>query len=134
VLRLYVPFVRRLEFKASFWPSAPVKAGAYISILSDDESHFFWMSYDLHRSVVGWPAWLNIAAGYGVEHLNDVSAPTGWSNGRPRSQLYLGLDINPKGIPIHGEVWSIIAELLSHYKIPLPALQVAPRIKWWWLR
>jgi hypothetical protein len=135
-LRLYIPFVRKLQYKASFWPSTPLKAGAYSSIMSDDESHFYWMSYDLHQDLaaINWPKWLNICVGYGVEHLDNVSAPPGWSNGQRSSQIYLGPDLNFKGLPIEGKAWEIISEILSHYKFPLPALQVMPRVKWWWLR
>ncbi len=136
VLRVYVPFMKKLQYKASFWPSVPLQAGAYSTILSDDESHFYWMSFDIHESLsaINWPRWLNVTIGYGVEHLDDVSAPPGWSNGQRSSQIYLGPDLNLKGLPIEGKAWDIIAEILSHYKIPLPALQVMPRVKWWWLK
>ena len=133
VLRVYSPFVRALQYKTSFWPSEPLKAGAYSSILSDDESHFYWMSFDVHR-ILSTPAWLNLAIGYGVEHLDNVSAPAGWSNGARSSQIYFGPDFNFKALPIEGRAWEIISEILSHYKLPLPALQLYPRVKWWWLK
>jgi len=136
IIRYYAPITRRFTYKASLWPSEPLKAGAYSSILSDDESHFYWMSYDIHNdlSAIHWPAWLNVVVGYGAEHLDNVSAPPGWSNGQRSSQVYLGLDLNLKGLPIEGKAWEVIAELLSHYKIPFPALQVMPRVKGWWFR
>ncbi|MEO6939952.1 MAG: DUF2279 domain-containing protein [Candidatus Kapaibacterium sp.] len=136
ILKVYSPFIRKLSYKTSLWPSVPLKAGAYGSILGDDESHFYWMSYDVHDDLhtIGWPKWLNFTVGYGVEHLDNVYLPVGWSNGERSAQLYLGLDLNPKGFPIEGKAWEIIAEIISHYKIPFPALQVMPRVKWWWLK
>jgi hypothetical protein len=130
----YIPAFSRFDYKIGFWPSDAYKEGAYHTIIDDDESQFFWMSYEIYRHLPeGYPKWLNIAFGYGVENLQQVLFLPDRKSSIPGSQLFLGLDLHLKEIPIDGKAWQIIAGLLDHVRIPFPALQISPIVKWYWL-
>ncbi len=126
--RYYSPFVRRWDFKVSVWPSNVVVKDE--NIFQNDESHFFWFSCSVPEVL---PLWLNLAVGYGVENISEhaYALPAG---AKASSLGYVAFDFNPKGLPFHGSVWNVIAEVISHYRFPFPALEVTPRLKWYWLR
>ncbi len=135
LLKEYIPFVKRFDYKIGLYPSPALKQGAFRGILDDNESQFFWLSADIHDAFGEWyPSWLNIALGYGVENLPSSAFLPNRNGLTPRSLVYIGFDLNLKALPIRGKVWEIIAEVLSHYRLPFPALQVAPTIKWHWLK
>lgn len=81
-----------------------------------------------------WPAWLNIAVGYGSENLYGGFANT-WSDDEGNSfvlpeadfpryrQLYLSFDINLKKIPTKRPLLRSALSILNVIKIPAPALQ-----------
>ncbi|MDP4219214.1 MAG: DUF2279 domain-containing protein [Bacteroidota bacterium] len=134
LMKEYIPGLSRFDYKVGFWPSSAYKEGAYHTIIDDDESEFFWMSYQIYHDLPeGFPKWLNIGIGYGVQNLLQVQSLPDRKGTIPASQVYLGLDINLKGLPIEGKAWEIIAGLLDHFRIPFPALQVSPVVKWYWL-
>lgn len=135
LVKEYVPFVKRFDYKVGLWPSQVLKEGAFRGILDDNESQFFWLSADIHDAFGEWyPKWINVAVGYGVQNLPSSAFLPDRQYLTPKSLVYLGFDLNVKGLPITGKAWDIIAELLSHYRIPFPALQVAPIMKWHWLK
>jgi hypothetical protein len=119
----YVP-----QFKMSVWPSSALHA--YSSILDDNESQFFWLSLNIPTA----PKWLNIAIGHGVENIDEAAWLPERADKQRATQLYLAPDLDLTGLPIEGEAWQIIAEILSHIRVPLPALQLTPVVKFWWLR
>lgn len=131
LLKEYVPPLQKFDYKISMWRSSALREGAYKTIFDDDESHFYWISYDIHHDMPSWPAWLNLTVGYGVENLKAASYLADRQGTTPRSQFYIGPDINLKGIPIQGKVWKVISSVLSNIKVPLPALQVGPRTRLW---
>lgn len=124
----YVPYLRNFDFKLGFYPSDSYYQGDYRSILDDNESRYYWLSYNLSHDInTSWyPKWLNVGIGHSVK---DISP---WK--KPYTQAFVGFDLNLRGLPIKGKVWTIIAELLSHFRIPFPALQFAPALKWHWLQ
>lgn len=81
-----------------------------------------------------WPAWLNIAVGYGSENLYGGFSNT-WSDDQGNSfvlpetdypryrQLYLSFDINLKKIPTKRPLLRSALSILNVIKIPAPALQ-----------
>jgi hypothetical protein len=130
----YEPELRRLDFKLGFKTSEAYKQGAFSSILDDNESRYFWLSFnflDLIDDDI--PKWINIGYGYGVENIITEQYVPGRIRGIPTSLMFIGPDINVKELPIKGKVWSVIAEILDHVRIPLPGLQVHPIVKWHWL-
>ncbi len=134
VAKEYVPYIRRFDYKIGVWPSQAYKQGAFRGLLDDNESQFFWLSMDVHDYFPSWyPAWLNLSVGYGVENLPSSAFLPDRYGLTPKSLGFIGFDLNLKNLPIKGKTWDIIAEILSHYRIPFPALQFAPIVKWHWL-
>lgn len=131
LLRTYYPTAYLPQLKMSVWPSSAYDAGGYSSILDDNESQFFWLSLDLPDAI---PAWLNVAAGYGVENLRQTAFLPGRHNPQPAAHIYIAPDIDLRQLPIKGKVWEIVSTVLSHFRVPLPALQITPRVKFWGLR
>lgn len=133
VVRHYYPATRRMDVKLSIWPSTAYKQGLYHTIMDDYESQYYWLSFDLH-DVTPSPKWLNVAVGFGCENLMRFAYSTPAAEGAPYTDIYLAPDLNLRGLPIDGPVWRTIAEILSYVRLPLPALQVYPRVKVWGLR
>jgi hypothetical protein len=125
----YVPYLRNFDFKLGFYPSDSYYEGAYDDILDDNESRYYWISYNLsHDLGADWyPKWLNIGVGHSVKDISQF-----WK--KPYTEAFVGFDLNLRGLPIEGKAWTVIAEILSHFRIPFPALQVAPVVKWHWLQ
>lgn len=81
-----------------------------------------------------WPAWLNLAVGYGSENLYGGFSNT-WTDDEgnnfvlseadyPRyRQLYLSFDINLQKIPTKRPLVRSVLSILNFIKIPAPALQ-----------
>jgi hypothetical protein len=131
----YLPALRRVDYKMGFWPSSAYQAGVYQSIFDDDESRFYWISFAVGDLLIdGYPKWLNLAVGHGAANLPPASYIPQRVGKKPESLLFIGPDLNFKGLPIEGKAWSVIAEILDHIRIPLPALQVSPQVKWHWLK
>ncbi|MFI5263261.1 MAG: hypothetical protein ACHQM6_01960, partial [Candidatus Kapaibacterium sp.] len=106
---------------------------AYKTIADDYESQYFWLSFDVHE-VTSTPAWLNFGVGFSCENLLQVRFLPFRANTTPYTDVYIGPDINLKGIPIEGSFWKAFTDVVSWIRIPLPALQVYPRVKVWGLR
>jgi len=133
VLRYYYSEMRRLNVKMGMWPSDAYRNHAYKSIADDYESQYYWLSWDVHDAMP-LPAWLNLAVGFGCENLYRQAYSIPNPAGPPRTDIYIAPDINLKGIPIEGSLWRTVSSVLSYIRIPLPALQCYPRVKFWWLR
>ena len=133
LLQYYFPAFARIQPKMFLWSSDAYKAGAYKSIADDYESQYFWLSFDVH-DLTHTPNWLNPAIGFSCENLLQVRWLPFRANTTPYTDIYIGPDINLKGIPIEGSFWKTFSEVMSYVRIPLPSLQVYPRVKFWILR
>ena len=137
ILRYYYPVVDRFQAKLSLWPSAAYRSGVYKSITDDYESQYYWLCFDL-PGVTRLPAWLDLAFGFSAENLMRPSNGLGYQvpppTGNPYTDVYFGPDINLRGLPIHGWFWDGLTSVLAYVRIPLPALEFYPRVKFWWLR
>ena len=76
-----------------------------------------------------WPAWLALAAGFGVdESLN------GYDDRHPDRtsgsiELYLALDVDvTKILPSDNGVWETVKRYLNYIKFPAPALRFTPHV------
>jgi len=125
----YLPYLRNFDFKLGFYPSDSYYEGAYDDILDDNESRYYWMSYNLSDALAAdwYPKWLNVGIGHSVKDISQS-----WK--KPYTEAFVGFDLNLRGLPIEGKAWTVIAEILSHFRIPFPALQIAPIVKWRWLQ
>lgn len=98
-----------------------------------------WLSVNIasfmNKRLHGFPPrWLNIALGYGVEHMygaqdntwldnagNQFSAPNQYP---PKSQFYVSLDIDFERIPTKHKWLKTIFGILNIFKVPFPALEI----------
>lgn len=128
VAQAYVPALRNIDFKVSYYPSAVFKSGGYGAIIDDYESTYHWASINVHGllppSMQRWyPSWLNIAVGHSVRDLN---APGGGHH-----ELYLSLDWNLEGLPGDGWFWRLLKKNFNLYHLPAPAVKIAPNAVWY---
>lgn len=128
LIRTYHPEWPVPDLKMSIWPSSAYESGAYNSIIDDNESQFFWLSFDLPDAL---PSWLNVAVGYGVENIPVVAHLPSRRDASPATLLFIAPDIDLRALPIEGDLWKFVTSILSHVRVPLPALQFTPRFKLW---
>jgi hypothetical protein len=135
VAQVYVPYLNHFQYKLGVWPSDVYHKGTFRGLLDDNESQFFWLAMDIHEYMGDWfPKWISPAIGYGVTDLKSSAFLPARAGAVPKSLFYIGLDLNVKNLPFEGKVWNVIAQILSYYHFPLPALQVGPIVKWHWLK
>ncbi|MDX1420958.1 MAG: DUF2279 domain-containing protein [Rubricoccaceae bacterium] len=117
--RAHVPALDAVHLKWAYWPS-----GDDCDATCDYEGQTTWLAVNPHRLAPEaarpfLPPWLNVAAGYGARE-GDVR--TGYAE----HVVYLGLDLEPAGLPIQGPVWDALVPILRHVRVPAPALRLGP--------
>ncbi|MFN8357097.1 MAG: hypothetical protein U0Y10_21765 [Spirosomataceae bacterium] len=127
-------FLKNTTIKATYWQRTDkyfqlaLKTPKWFSI-DDYLNQTFWFSYYFndkpHRTL---PSWLGVSVGWGIE-------PDYWNGfGGARHELYLAPDIHlerllrPKKQP-----WKSLVKVLNFTRLPLPALQITPKVKVWGL-
>jgi hypothetical protein len=102
--------------------------------LKDYNVQTYWASVDMH-SLLGehskWPAWLNLAVGYGADNMYGGTTNT-WTkdgytytyepNNRQR-QYYLALDYHLPKIPVKSGFLKALSQWFNIYKLPAPAIE-----------
>jgi hypothetical protein len=131
LLQHYYPAFERVSMKLSVWPSDA--HSAYNTIIDDYESQYYWITYNPH-DILPTPRWLNVAVGYSAENLNAVSWLPSRAGKQPAARLFIAPDIDLAGLPIEGAFWKSFTRVMRYIRIPLPAIEVSPRLKFWWLR
>jgi hypothetical protein len=117
--RAFWPALDAVRLKWSYWPS-----GDGCDASCDYEGQTTWLTLNPHRLAPGaakryLPPWLNVAAGYGAR-AGDVR--TGFAE----IVVYVGLDLEPAGLPVRGRVWDALVPVLRHVHFPAPALRLGP--------
>jgi len=96
-------------------------------LLKDYNGQTYWLSFDIqpwlsHES--RFPAWVNLAIGYGVTNMlyanKQVNALNGYDTYR---QYYLSLDINFNRIPTENKFLKSLFFFLNTVHIPFPAIE-----------
>ncbi|MBD2702726.1 DUF2279 domain-containing protein [Spirosoma sp. BT702] len=131
-------FVRDAHWKVSYWQQTPkyFKArGIPIQRFSIDDyiNQTYWFSFS-PRHLAGkktFPDWFQLSVGMGLE------AET-WSLNNDglggRHEWYVAPDINVvKLFKPRSTTAKMLVGLLKYIKIPMPTLQVAPTLRWYWL-
>ena len=136
-------FMKHIDLKFSYWQRSQkyfdARAGIILSVpafhIDDYINQTYWLSTNL-RYLLGekepWvPDWLNLSIGWGIDanswNTNPADPGTG---GKP--ELYLAPDIDlvrlfkPKK-----PFWRLTLKRLNYLKVPMPALQITPRVKAW---
>ena len=79
-----------------------------------------------------WPDWLAVSMGYSGDGLGH---PISGVNGTPehRRQLYLSLDVDVLSTNDWPQPYKALAGFFSFVRLPMPALQLTPDLRWHWL-
>lgn len=132
------PFLSRFGIKATYWQRTPkyfevaTKRTKPFSI-DDYLNQTFWLSYypkttTEHLRDNRWPDWLGLSLGKGIE-------PDFWDgNGGGRHEWYLAPDIHlERLLKPKKKFWKKVVKVLNYTRLPLPALQVHPKVKFYGL-
>lgn len=124
ILQQKVPYLQNINFKYSYFPSKKYKE-VYPNdweLTEDYDGHACWLSFDLHHMLPGklgkgWPAWLNIAAGYSVDNFKSkVGAPI-------QREFLLSFDINLNGIKSKSKTINSTKAIFNYFHIPSPGIK-----------
>ena len=129
-------FLANTTLNATYWQ----RSTKYFDISGKEKKWFsvddylnqtFWFSYYPHdhlnpTSTKGLPDWLGISLGVGIE-------PDRWNGfGGAKHELYLSPDIHlEKLLKPKKQPWKSLVKALNITRLPLPALQITPKVKVW---
>jgi uncharacterized protein YfiM (DUF2279 family) len=119
----------RLLPKFSFHPTEfsalrPDVLGSGVStILKDYNGQTYWLSADMDK-FVRFPAWLNLAVGYGADSMvyasDEQNSAAGYDAYR---QFYLAVDLDLTGIPTRSKFLRGLFRVASMIRLPAPAVE-----------
>ncbi len=127
VAQYYYPFLKNFMFKFSY---RPVQAGKTLPgseqkniVIDDYEGQKYWLSMRLKNLLPGkvsdyWPAFLNIALGYGVKNIHDYD--------NAYRELYIALDLDTEELPLYGKGWQFVKNSLNFIHFPMPGIRITP--------
>lgn len=103
------------------------------NLIKDYNGMTIWLSCNFKSLFLNreskFPAWLNIAFGYGAEGMTGGYANATMHNGAPipefrrTRQFYLSFDIDLTRIPTNNKFLKYTLKILSFIKIPMPTLE-----------
>ena len=112
-------------------------ANYFERFLKDYNAQTYWASVNVHSFLQKgnkWPAWLNIAVGYGAENMFGGFENRWSEDGQnfiadnliyPRyRQFYIGLDVDLPKIKPKNPFLKTIFSIINIFKIPSPALEI----------
>jgi hypothetical protein len=116
---------------AGYWPEQ-LGSNFPERMLKDYNGQTIWLSANIHsflKDESGFPAWLNIAAGYGADGLMGAKTNLTLIDGKPvpsfdRTRRYfLSPDVDLTRIKTRSKVLKTVFTIASFFKIPAPALE-----------
>ncbi len=123
VLQHYIPPLKNVKFKWSYWPSEELREGKKQMIIDDYQGQTYWLSisfYDwLPKSMQSWwPSFLGIAGGYAARNLDGM--------GGGEKQFYIALDYDLTKLPGDSWILKTLKESGNFFHFPAPALRITP--------
>lgn len=111
--------------RTEFAPQRPNVLGNNLSseILKDYNGQTYWLSFDMDK-FVKFPAWLNLAVGYGAEGM--LYAPA-HLNADSYRQYYLSLDPDLTAIKTRSKFIRSVLFVLNIIKLPSPTLSFSKK-------
>lgn len=100
--------------------------------LKDYNGQTYWLSMNIKECLnkeTRFPAWLNVAVGYGADGMTGGDYNPTEVDGVPvplfrrYSQWYIAPDIDFGKIPVRGRGWKLLLRSLNFLKCPAPALE-----------
>jgi hypothetical protein len=115
------PYMKNFKVKFSYYPSQYFVDNHFKgwSLTDDYRSHFYWLAFDVHNLLPKpakryWPAFLNIAVGYGV----DKNTPR---FGDPTNREFgISFDWNLSSIRTRNESVTLVKEIIDYIHFPAP--------------
>jgi len=109
-------------------------------ILKDYNAQIQWASFNpfaFSNRDTKWPQWLNLAVGYGANHMYggfknewEVDGETFVYDVQRERQFYLSFDIDLEKIPVQNRFIKTLFSVLNIIKIPLPAIEYNTQSGW----
>ncbi|MBV2247017.1 MAG: YfiM family protein [Lentimicrobium sp.] len=105
-------------------------------MLKDYNGQTIWLSGNIHSFLPTnsrFPAWLNVAVGYGAEGMIGATSNPDFYNGQPLphfdryAQFYLAPDIDLSRIKTNRPALKTLLKVLDFIKIPLPGLVISEK-------
>ena len=145
VLQAKVPFFQHIQFRWSYdwnysyeteyyrYKVAKGSSSEYFFI-DDYDRQYFWMTVDWaglfckKQPSYKFPYCVDFAIALSGNNLKTLDA-----NKKEELELYVGFDINLTKLFRKKQVGYYICKYLNFYHLPMPALQVAPRGKGYWV-
>lgn len=127
-VRIYPKFSFHSTLFASQRPN--VLGNGVSEIVKDYNGQTIWLSGSVKKFFPSsrWPAWLNIAAGYGAENMIYARDSENLAVGyQPYRQYYLSLDVDLTAIPTKSKLLKAVLKGLNVIKIPAPAIEFSDR-------
>ena len=123
-LQTQYPFLRNFNYKWSYFPSA--KGGRDDpdwGPASDYSGHIYWLAVDVHNLLPEpaknyWPKFLNLAVGMGAKNVSFGET------GIKKHKFAVALDWKMTELPLAGETWGVIKNLLDKIHFPAPGMKV----------
>lgn len=105
--------------------------------LKDYDGISYWLVMRPSDRYDGWPEWLGLSVGYsgtGLAHPLSGRDPFGGHGGpEHRRQLFIGPDLDLLALRHEWpQPFRAIAGFFSFVRIPAPAIQLTPELRWFW--
>lgn len=96
-------------------------------IVKDYNGQTYWLAFDIQPWLgrqSKFPKWLNVALGYGAQHMIYAHRSDNIANGFPTyRQYYFSLDVNLTKIPTKNKFLKSLFFALNTIHIPTPAIE-----------
>lgn len=123
-LQTQYPFLRNFNLKWSYIPTA--NGGSNDpdwGPASDYSGHIYWIAADVHNLLPEpakhyWPKFLNIAVGMGAKNVSFGDT------GTKKHKFAVSLDWKMTEIPLTGDTWGVIKNLIDKIHFPAPGIKV----------
>lgn len=124
VLQTEYPFLRNFNLKWSYFPSPSGGRGdPDWGPASDYSGHIYWVAADIHNLLPDdakkyWPSFLNIAVGMGAKNVSFGDT------GIKRHKFAIALDWKMTELPLAGDTWEVIKNLIDKVHFPAPGMKI----------
>jgi hypothetical protein len=115
------PYLSNIKFKMSYWPTSYYIKNGFKewTLTSDYHGHMYWMTFDIHNMLPAkhqkrWPAFLNMAVGYGVDRDSPMHKPI-----QDRA-FAIGLDWNLGAWKVKNKTLHTVKQLADYIHYPAP--------------
>jgi len=123
ILQTKYPFFNNFKIKWSYFPSASHLNSFQHPFSADYDRHIYWLTFNVHNLLPAsaaqyWPRFLNLAVGYGGNNISSYAV------GPKLRKLAIGLDYNLTTIPLEGETWDVVKNIIDLFHLPAPGIRL----------